>query len=543
MKMKKHILAALCSTAVLGAAAMLPVSGAWVADGYLGDLNCDGDVTVADIVQLQHYLLGQQTLDAAAASRAEMTGDGKVNILDLVLLKRCVLTGMRADHYVWQEETPTEPPTDPVTEEPTQPITEPPTEPATEEPTQSVHPYITNSIAEVNASLPSHGKANLVIFYVDFPDCRYDVDPEVDVIESIAFGGPHVNEDLYPFESMAAFYSRSSKGAMQLGGRAFRYTTKENQAAYDTNKVKLAEECYEAFKDSVDFSQFDGDGDGMIDATLFTVPTAAGDTDWWPCAGGFGDPDYRVDGAAIGHIITGNAQIQQDSYKNFVSSYLHEMGHCMGLPDYYLYTSADSEGMHGNAGTELMDSDAYSDFGCFSKLMLGWYREDQVQVYDPSNGSQTFRLQNAQSENGNCVILPYGEMQDGYFSEYMMIEYITEDGNNSAVNKDISWWQSVKSGIRVYHIQAELQRDYWYTYLKYQNGSEYCGGDDEGIRLIRLANDAEGGSVFTSGDIIDGSISGFHWYDENENESIETGYRIEVGELLDGVYSIAVSRN
>ena len=53
--------------------------------------------------------------------------------------------------------------------------------------------------------------------------------------------------------------------------------------------------------------------------------------------------------------------------------------------------------MKGNAGTELMDADAASDFGCFSKLMLGWYQKNQVSVYDSSKGTQTFQLQNAQT--------------------------------------------------------------------------------------------------------------------------------------------------
>lgn len=527
MKRNKIFLAAVA--AVLGTAAAVNASAEQIRIGYLGDLNADEAVTVQDIIQLQRCLLGQETLPAI--QRADLTKDGKVNIFDLVLLKRCVLNGSWLELY---EEI--EPPTEPATEDPTD-------EP-TEEPTQTDQPFITNSIAKVDSSLPSRGNANLVIFYVDFPDCRYDVEMTAEEVDAIAFGGASGAQANYPFESMTAFYSRSSKGSMQLSGKAFRYTAAENQAAYDNDKVKLAEECYEAFKETEDFSRFDGDGDGMIDATLFSVPTAAGDENWWPCAGGFGDGNYRVDGVSVGHIITGNAQIEsKDSYKNFVSSYLHEMGHCMGLPDYYLYNSEDYEGMHGNAGTELMDTDAYSDFGCFSKLMLGWYRENQISVYDTAaSGTQSFILSNAQSENGNCLILPYGELKNGYFCEYMMAEYVTEDGNNSALTTD-QWWQEIKPGIRVYHIQAELQEDYWFTYLKYQNGSEFCGGDDNGIRLIRLANDAEGGSVFTSGAVIDGSISGFHWYDENQEESIDTGYTITVGELTEQGYVLSVSRN
>lgn len=63
----------------------------------------------------------------------------------------------------------------------------------------------------------------------------------------------------------------------------------------------------------MDFSQFDGNNDGVIDATLFSVPTAAGDDNWWPCAGPIGDSAYTVDGVTIGHIITGNAQIESET--------------------------------------------------------------------------------------------------------------------------------------------------------------------------------------------------------------------------------------
>ena len=85
------------------------------------------------------------------------------------------------------------------------------------------------------------------------------------------------------------------------------------------------------------------------------------------------------------------------------------------------------------------------------------------------------------------MIIPYGKLDGRYFSEYLMIEYVTEDDNNSYINSHMNYWQSIDSGIRVYHIQADLQEDYWYAYFKYQNGSEYTNNDDDGIRLIRLA--------------------------------------------------------
>lgn len=550
VKKQKLGFAALISTATIALAGMMTlpnVYASWEWRGYRGDLNYDNTVSVLDIVKMQRFLLRLDRLEGEnIAQRADMNQDNTINITDLVILKNCVFYENFLD--IWEEVA------DPITTTETN-ITTSTTTISTEITTETQSTttetttiteeaiFIDASIAAIQASLPTQGNANLVIFYVDFPDCPYTVDLTAEQIQKIAFGEEDIIDSNYPFDSMRAFYQRSSKGAMQLSGQAFRYTTKENRAAYDTDKVKLAEECYEAFKDSVDFSQFDGNQDGKIDATLFSVPTNAGDDNWWPCAGAFGDDTYQVDGVSIGHIITGNAQIESETdYVNFNSSYLHEMGHCMGLPDYYLYSSGDHfEGMEGNAGTELMDADAASDFGCFSKLMLGWYQKNQITVYDSSQGAQTFTLSNAQTKDGNCIIIPYGTLDNRYFSEYLLIEYITEDDNNSYINSHMSYWQSIDSGIRIYHIQAALQEDYWYTYFKYQNGSEYTNNDDDGIRLIRLVNEKEGGSVFKTGDVIDSSISGFHWYDTNENESIDPGVAVTIGELIDDQYTITIS--
>lgn len=509
-KFKSKFIAASMAAMCSFSAAALPLTTASAQNtliGYKGDLNHDLTVSVADAVILSSYLNTTASISSDDTVYADLNSDSIVDIFDLIALRKCI-AGKQEPIGIYEE-------------------------------VSIIEDFISAPIDAVKASLPSQGDAKLVIFYVDFPDCKYTVDFTADEIQNIAFGSADSSNSNYPFESMSAFYNRSSKGEMKLDGQVFRYTTKENQSAYNTDKVKLAEECYDAFKDSVDFSLYDGDNDGMIDATLFTVPTAAGDTDWWPCAGGFGDSSYSVDGKSIGHIITGNAQIESStSYTNFVSSYLHEMGHCMGLPDYYLYTSTDYEGMHGEAGIELMDADASSDFSSFSKIMLGWYRKNQISVYDSSSGTQTFTLNNAQTDDGNCVIIPYGSLDSRYFSEYMVIEYSTNTANNSG----LAWWQSSGSGIRIHHINAALQEDYWYTYLKYQNGSEYTNGDDDGIRLIRLVGDSSGGSFFKTGDIINSSTPGFGWYDSSEAESINPNVQISIGECTNDQYTITISK-
>ncbi len=58
-----------------------------------GDVNLDQAVTLNDIVLLQKYLLGRASLTGTVFShQADMNQDGKVNVYDLILLKRRILS-------------------------------------------------------------------------------------------------------------------------------------------------------------------------------------------------------------------------------------------------------------------------------------------------------------------------------------------------------------------------------------------------------------------------------------------------------------------
>lgn len=56
-----------------------------------GDLNQDGTLSLTDLIPLQQSLLCQTTLTADQAQLADYNGDGIINVLDLMLLKRALL--------------------------------------------------------------------------------------------------------------------------------------------------------------------------------------------------------------------------------------------------------------------------------------------------------------------------------------------------------------------------------------------------------------------------------------------------------------------
>jgi M6 family metalloprotease-like protein len=556
------LVTSVAATAILAAASIPLGAGAvWKQVDRMGDLNLDGAVNVADLVTLSKHLHGKEKLSSKSLynigysyyeidrtddmstfsgtkikngrgniQKADINQDGVIDVFDFVELRKIVISpNAKGNIYRWYQETTTTTTTTTTT--------------ITTTTTQPVKEFIKAPVNGMYGSLPSQGTPNLLIFYVDFPDCKFSYEPTTDRIEEIAFGPENRSSRMYPFESFTAFYSRASKGDMKLGGKAYRYTASEPIANYqgDVYKSKFATEVIKNMNSVVDYSKFDYDGDKNVDAILFCVPSSADENDWWPCAGGYyGEAWLKVDGMSIGHIITGNAAIVSDNdYTNFISTYLHEMGHCMGLPDYYLYNVEDYEGLHGSAGYDLMD-EAYSDFSSISKLMLGWYTKEQIQVYDSSKGTQTFTLTNGQTDEGSCLIIPRGTLDGNYKSEYFILEYTTLDNNNSQV-KSHFWWRPTGSGVRLLHVNTTETFDGWRKYFLYESGNDDATNKNAGIRYVRLVDDGDKDNLLQTGSVVDNRVSGFAWYDSSGNQSIDPGVIITIEDKVGDAYIVTVA--
>lgn len=57
-----------------------------------GDTNLDGMVTAADMVAMQQYLTGRMTLTERSVKSSDINDDGKLNIVDLILLKEMFIS-------------------------------------------------------------------------------------------------------------------------------------------------------------------------------------------------------------------------------------------------------------------------------------------------------------------------------------------------------------------------------------------------------------------------------------------------------------------
>lgn len=368
-----------------------------------------------------------------------------------------------------------------------------------EEAADSVSAYIPPAMAEWGAhTTPSLGELRVPVFMIEFQDAVFGENSMLgEELEQAIFSQDQKN-------SMTCFYDRASYGNLQISGELFSYTAQKEIADYETEEgyEELSMEVLCAFDDQIDYTDYDQDQDGIIDAYILCVPPG-GDVDfWYGCqATWYQHRKFEVDGVKPLYYVICDSQPDRSDMEYFMETLQHELGHCMGLPDYYKYYSEDDEGLNGLAGYEMMD-DMLGDFSQFSKLQLGWLRSDQVQVYGYGQ-EEEFILPS--SQKGGCIVIFPGKFGErGYQSEYFVVEYNTPEGNFEGL------FDEEEAGVRILHVQAEYAPSAANVFYRYENFGDDYDTSETGIRFVRLVNDGNG--YYQAGDSVTLGEAGMEWY-------------------------------
>ena len=234
---------------------------------------------------------------------------------------------------------------------------------------------------------PTTGKLNCLVLLVDFTD-NPGSRPPADI------DGMLFSRGTYATGSMHDFYFENSYGKLDLGGKAFGWLRMPQPYAYyvggqtgtgpyPTNAQKLVEDALHLAAATVDFRQFDGDGDGFVDG-LFVVhagggaeadPAAQRANKVWSHQWNITQPFVSNGVTAYSYCI-----VPEDGH---VGVFSHEFGHMLGLPDLY-DTTYNSEG----AGVWcVMAAGSWNDGGItpghfcvWAKARLGWITPKNVRT-------------------------------------------------------------------------------------------------------------------------------------------------------------------
>ncbi len=262
------------------------------------------------------------------------------------------------------------------------------------------------------------------------------------------------------------YYYENSDGYFEPLFDVYGPVTLSNTKAYyggnDSNgndlrpEYALRDGC-QALNSSIDFSQYDNDGDGEVDL-VFMYYAGYGEADsydddsiWphqWALYDGAGI-SLTLDGKRINKYACTNEIVGYGSYKNKmcgIGTACHEFGHAMGLPDFY---DTDYNYYNGEAAGldyySLMCSGSYNNnghtppyFNIEERIMLGWQEESVIQQFT-SSGNYTLT-----SVSNNVAYKTLTDM-DG---EYFVYECRSKTGWDAYIPE---------AGLIVYHVDKSTR--------------------------------------------------------------------------------------
>jgi len=223
------------------------------------------------------------------------------------------------------------------------------------------------------------------------------------------------------------YFEEISYNNLTINGTVFGWYTASNNRAYygDNNGIyrarELAGEAVDAaIAASVDFSPYDNDGDGYVDA-LFIVHAGPGAEQGysgypWSHAWALSYSRYANGVYVYGYSMEPELHYGGGFHQVHIGVYCHEFGHQLGLPD--LYDTDYSSGGIGDWG--LMSGGSWGNSGKTPVHMCAWCKAELGWI-TPTNITQNSPLmQLPQIETGQTAYRLWTSGTQG--SEYFLIE-------------------------------------------------------------------------------------------------------------------------
>lgn len=314
------------------------------------------------------------------------------------------------------------------------------------------------------APLESTGEQKVLVLPVNFPD--YDLNSldgnkgETALIHlQNAFFGANEKTRFY---SVAGFYEISSYGKLKITGHVApwytlpaEYTISAIKSRVRSNSDKLNETgrmlnlALREFSKTNNLADFDLNNDGIIDSVyvIYSCPYEPKDASniFWAFAANMNKKDTALTHQANAYSWSSYHYLGVKRNKlPDPHTYIHEIGHLLGLPDYYNTNYDDPYSPLG--GFDMMDY-TLGDHSGLSKMLLNWTRPYAVKQ------STTINLRPF-SETGDLLLLKNNWNQKA-MDEYILLEYYTPTALNARDSSLNAAFKLPKAnGVKVYHVDA-----------------------------------------------------------------------------------------
>lgn len=409
---------------------------------------------------------------------------------------------------------------------------------------------------EMPISIPSTGTVKGLVVPINFLDDSFTAQELTDL--TIAFNGSATETG---WESVKTYYQESSYQKLNLSftilpafqtGKNISYYEAMYEEDYPEDEIMAAVLAY--YDGSIDFSEYDSDDDGEIDAIylIYAAPVDYEDDSlWWAWVTYFYEEEPTTyDGVSVNYYMWAGADFMYDvmddnetewSYDDVYvtvnsTTYVHETGHLLGLDDYYDY-DLDNGPAGGLGGADMMDM-AVGDHNAATKYLLGWI--DPTIITD----STTIQL-----ESFGTTVSAYIIYKDEVspFSEYIIIEFFTPDGLNDITKGYCGLFSTY--GVLIYHVDARMDssigdsgNEIYDTPFSFNNSTS----DHKFIRIIEGDGNnsiedtsySEYGEYASNDDLfqLNDVLSSYTWYD-----GTSIGYTILVTAMTSSGASVTIT--
>jgi M6 family metalloprotease-like protein len=354
--------------------------------------------------------------------------------------------------------------------------------------------WMTGSALDGGA-MPHVGTTNLLVVPINFVDYNCGAADQCEVREKQIYDAFFGEPEDVGYESVQSYYLKSSYGRLNLSGvvtptfevgqtaanwaRESRPTIDPDIQSYYDPTWGLTEDIVEWYKEQrltnqedfpLPIEEFDQNDDGWIDAVIMiynapaypraSYPSDIEETFWAYCYWNYNMLDFESENeedypipftfffASYDFMFEGYGPATIDAH-----TFIHEMGHLLGLQDYYTYDALDGD--WGAAGAlDMMDNNIL-DHNAYSKFLLEWI---EPTVIDNTKQDTTLTIRPFES-TGDAIIIQ-NDFNDSPYDEYLIVEFYTPTGLNE--KHSLTPYEGNRlngftvPGIKIYHVDSRI---------------------------------------------------------------------------------------
>ena len=287
---------------------------------------------------------------------------------------------------------------------------------------------------------PHTGSPKALVILAEFADTTFTIQNTKQVFTNYLMNEGHFTETAYAqkrnYKGVRGYFKDCSYGQFTptfdvVGPVKLPRPQTVYGAGRNDRPDLLLEDACSAVDNIVDFSQYDANGDGLVDLVYIIYAGHSAnisgnkETDIWPKSGTI-SISKTFDGKSIGRYGVSNELAGRENKKkeketiNGIGLFCHEFSHTLGLPDIYAIpgTAAadqDNQGMEYwdlmDGGTEVQNGRVPSPYLAWEREAMGWMTIDKLtsdqQVTDLKsleNGGKAYKILNKNVANEFIVL-------------------------------------------------------------------------------------------------------------------------------------------